>query len=199
MSKKIRLLIIGLFLFHVSFGQGKKNLMFSFGIGVISSPANHRIQAPSLGMSYFLNTNYIISNHYTIAIDYTSGSHEYTSNIYDSSTSLLASKIQLRALSLIFKYKILDKNYFSIDIGTGFSLLHSLHRHPIYEGIKDNLSFKEMRFFKHTDLAFPFKLEFNFSLASNWTLGVDSGLFLAPVTYPLVGISLCPRLSYIIK
>lgn len=204
--KTILFLFLFFFVILLTQAQDKKDLMISLGIGIINTPENNTFKSPQIGIGYTFDADYFISKKHIFSISYTSGNHEYISNYVTSlfpstSTDYLSKSIlRYRAFSLMYKYRIINTNRFSIALGTGLSLLTEIRRFPRYEfdnGLNTWL-FKTFDSGGGTDLAFPLKAEISYNLSNRWAIGLVGGGFIMP-DYPILATHLIPRITFIIK
>ncbi|SFF56542.1 hypothetical protein [Thermoflexibacter ruber] len=185
------------------YAQERKDLMLSLGIGLFTSPEGKRFESPQIGGGYALDINYFITERHILSSNYTSGRHEYMFNPYRQGTpplsSVPASDSEFRIFSLMYKYRIINVERFSITLGTGLNLMTEIRRFPIYELRNGDLFFQSFSDVGTTDLAFPFKGEFSFNIANRWAVGLEGGIFLMPTVHPWSGFHLFPRVSYIFR
>lgn len=191
-----------------SYAQDSKDLIISLGVGVIGSPAGKRFDTPSTGIGYALDMSYFMTQRHIIAFNYTSGNHKYTETYLRSwlpaSMIVPTSTTEFRIFSLLYKYRILSIERFSLALGTGLSLQTDVRVSPDYykrditTGMLVDYSYA-FRASGNTDLSFPFKAEISFNLSRHWAIGVESGIFLMPTVYPWVGAHFIPRISYIFR
>ncbi len=203
-----KLLVYSLFLALIGlkislFAQDRKDLMISLGVGSLGSPVGKSFNSPTVGIGYALDMSYLITQRHIISSNYTSGNHDYTEPSLRTSLPIqlipATSQIEFRILSLLYKYRVINIERFSLALGTGLSLQTFIKRIPDYKfenGLMTSLSYM---YVGTTDLAFPLKAEFSFNLSRNWAIGLESGIFLMPTVNPWSGVHLLPRLSYIFR
>lgn len=197
-----KLIILFLLASNFAFAQDHKDLMISLGIGMIGSPSGRYFKSPEVGLGYAIDANYFIKKRHIFSLNYTTGNHEYVSRFNEDISKSTAvsffpiSKVEFRSFSLMYKYRLIDINRFSMALGTGLGILTHLSRFPLYEENNNFWQFQSFAFAGSSNLAFPFKAELSFNISQHWTVGVESGIFLMP-DFPWSGFHLLPRVSYI--
>jgi hypothetical protein len=154
-----------------------------------------------LDMSYFITRRHIIS------FNHTAGEHDYTEPtlryLLPANMIRPSSIGRFRVFSLMYKYRIINIERFSLALGTGFSFQTNTALSPDFykrDGFGNLIDYSwGLRSSGNTDLAFPFKAEFSFNLSPHWAIGFESGIFLMPRVYPWSGAHFLPRVSYIFR
>lgn len=175
--------------------QDKKDLSISLSTGLFNSPYYEKADA---GVFYGLGFDYHITKRHVIAAGYQAGKHEYFDDILSNTNSGINSKgtnaeARYYTFSLTYKYKLLDHHKFSIIPGAGAGIM-TLTRD--YQYAENNSTY--LRTSSWSDLVFPITLDINFQLSKNWLIGLTSGFLIHP-DYPILGLHVGPRLSYVLK
>lgn len=207
--KNLCFVIISIFIFQTNtLAQERKDLMFSFSVGSVGSPASKRFDSPKIGIGYALDMSYFITARHIISLNYTSGTHEYIEPYLRSwlPTSMIppTSSVEFRIFSLLYKYRVLRLERFSLALGTGLSLQTEIARSPDF--YKRDFSTGTLIDYSYTfgsigstDLSFPFKAEMSFNLSPHWAIGLESGIYYMPTIYPWSAVHFLPRVSYIFR
>jgi len=194
--KQISIALIATLSTITSFAQDRKDLTVSVGVGKMSSPYYLNADA---GEFFSIDLGYQLSKRQTLSANYNAGRHNYYDNVLSNISepfkeSTTNSKVSYNTFSIIYKYKVLDKKIFSVNIGAGAGLMTETRQYPYTEGNSSN--FRETSI--TGDIVFPVVLEFDFKLSEHFKLGLAGGFFVEP-DYPIVNFYAGPRFSYVIK
>ena len=193
--------LIGIFLLCVAsytMAQDKKDLAISFSTGYFNSPYYKNAHKRAF---YEFSTDYHLSKKHILSVDYLAGKHDYLdeilSNTPPSQYLWLPKGTNAEAIystfSVMYKFKIVDTKKFSIVPGAGAGILTHSRTYPY--STSTSLWFDTSSW---SDLVFPVTLDVNYKLSMHWQIGLTSGFLIHP-DFPILGLHLGPKLSYIIK
>jgi hypothetical protein len=179
-------------------GQEKKDLAISLSTGIMNSPyydnSHSRVFA---GVTF----DYHISKRQLLSVNYFAGSHDYFDNTLSNTPASwylvnpkgTNARAFYNTFSVSYKYKILNHSNFSIVPGVGVGFMTHTREYPYTEGT--SLTFKTSSW---SDLVFPITLDINYKITKNCQLGLTGGFLIHP-DYPILGLHIGPKLTYILK
>jgi hypothetical protein len=198
MKTTLLTVVAGLFCTTLS-AQDKKDLQVSFSAGAFNSPYYtndiHR-------EFYNIDFDYFISKRHIISSSFMSGHHRYFDDVlsnnavpitrpgYEDNANATADYL---TFSVMYKYKILSDKKLSLNIGAGAGIMTQTKTYPFTDG--NSVDFRESGW---TDLVFPVRAELDYRFAKHFLFGFITGLYIHP-DFPVLGVHLGPRLSYLIK
>jgi len=197
-----KILFTALFFAHfVVFGQERKDLVLSVGLGVANLTPNNSVQSPSQGTSFSLDFDYYLGKrhvlsmgyyfaHNTYYYDYTYGTN-YPKNEYQNSDNYLSN------FGLCYKFKLIDKARFSFLVGTGLYAEAHIWRYPVLYPAHNSTYSTTVERSGNIDLGFLFRLETNYWISSRWAIGLQGGVYYKPQS--VVSSFIQPKISFCIK
>jgi hypothetical protein len=155
--------------------QDKKDLCFSFAIGPSISFEYKNPKAnnfKSFDMDYYFQRRHILSSNYYCG----ENTLPPVERLYSEQSA------HYTAISLLYKYRVIDKPKFSFLAGTGWGMLsHGIDTLDIWK-----------------DYVIPIRVECIFNLSNHINASLIGGFFIMP-DIPVVSYYLGPRISYVFK
>jgi hypothetical protein len=201
MHKQIISILFTLFFVGQVLGQDKKDLKISLATGLFNSKYYTNAKSRQF---YNLGFDYSITKKHSIGTDFISGQHRYYDNIRVTSPIPLSTpgyethtnaEARSTFFSIIYKYRLFDRNKLSAKIGTGISIINESYTYPV-DTPNGGFTFETSG--GKGDLCFPLRVDIDFQLSKTVQLGIIGGTYVYP-DYPLVGQHLGIKLSYILK
>lgn len=175
MTKLLLLILYFTFCSSWVFSQNKKDLSFSFAYGPSISFEYKNPKAKnfkSFDMDYYFQRRHIISANYYTGFN----SLPPTTNLGYSQSA------HYTAISVLYKYRLIDQPKFSFLAGTGWGTLdHGIDTTRIWSGY-----------------VIPIRFEFIFQLSNHINASLIGGFFIIP-DIPVVSYYVGPRISYVFK
>ena len=184
-----------------AFSQVKRDLAVSFGMGIFNSPYYTNAQQREF---YSLDFDYHIGNRHILSTNFLKGKHRYYDSTHSNNAVPLSTPgyednantdADYLTFSVLYKYKVINKKRFSVDLGAGAGIMTQIILFPFSDGTNVDINFRESTW---TDLVFPIRLDADYKLSNHFKLGLLGGLYFHP-DYPILGYHSGFRLSYIIK
>ncbi len=181
---------------YALFGQEKNDLAVSGSAGIFNSPYYDKAHA---GSFYGLSFDYYLSQRHILTTSYLAGNHNYYDDILSNTTHYIRisdgtnSQVTYNTFSVLYKYKIVNKYKISIVPGIGAGIMTHTREYPY--AYDQTTTFNTSSW---SDLVFPISLEINYSIFNRWQLGITGGFLIHP-DYPVLGLHIGPKFSYIIK
>lgn len=178
--------------------QYRKDLAVSLSTGYFNSP--YYLNAHKRAF-YGFSADYHLSKRHVLSTNYLAGGHDYFDNVLSNVPATrylrLPKKTNAEAtyqtFSVVYKYKIVNQAKFSVVPGAGAGIMTHSRTYPVSNAT--SLWFTSSSW---SSLVFPVSLDVNYNLFSNWQVGLTSGFLIHP-DFPVLGLHLGPKLSYIIK
>lgn len=178
--------------------QERKDLAISFSTGYFNSPYYKNAHKRAF---YGFSADYHLSKRHILSVNYLAGKHEYLDDILSNtppSQYLVLPKgtnaeATYSTFSIMYKFKIVNETKFSIVPGAGAGIMTHSRTYPYSNAT--SLWFNTSSW---SDLVFPVTLDVNYKLFTNWQIGITSGFLIHP-DFPVLGLHLGPKLSYIIR
>ncbi len=197
--RKLSTFLFLVFLFQIAFAQEKKDLSLSFSAGAFNSPYYKNAHT---GGFYNFGAEYHLSKDHSLSFDFLGGRHTYYDDILsDKNVAETYSGIQntnARTLYTVFtisyKYKFINKNKFSLVPGTGVGIMTHSRNYP---SSKENGGTTILTT-SFSDLVFPVTLDINYEVFKNFQIGATSGFLIHP-DFPVLGLHIGPKFSYVLK
>lgn len=201
MNTKCFVLILLTISFSQSYGQDKKDLKISLSAGLFNSSYYTNSKPRQF---YNFGFDYSITKRHIISTDFISGQHQYYDSIrvttpiplttpgYEKHTNAEA---RTTVFSVLYKYKLLDKTKFSVNVGTGLGIITKTLTYPV-DIPNGGFTFETSG--GKGDLCFPLRLDMDYQILKNFQSGIIAGIYVYP-DYPLVGEHLGIRISYIVR
>jgi len=195
MKKKSIIFVLVLSAF-TAFGQDKKDLGISISGGILNSPYFYKSYR---GNFFSVGFDYHISERHIIAANFLAGEHRYFENelsnvpSYDVDRNGRNATAIYKTFSVVYKYKLINNNKFSLIPGIGAGVLTNTYVYPHKHGSSTVFNTSTW-----SDLAFPVTLDINYKVFKQWQLGLTSGFLIEP-DFPILALHIGPKLTYIIK
>lgn len=198
--RKLSTFICLVFLFNIASAQDKKDLSLSFSAGFFNSPYYKRAHT---GGFYKFGAGYHLSKNHALSFEFLGGRHTYYDDIL-SDKNAAESMIGIHnntnsftlytVFSISYKYKVINKNKFSLVPGVGAGIMTHSQKYPssMYNG---GITMVTTSF---SDLVFPVSLDINYEILKNFQIGVTSGFLIHP-DFPVLGLHIGPKISYVLK
>lgn len=183
----------------VLFGQDKKDLSISLSTGIFNSPYYTNDKGRFF---YALDFGYQLSRRHNISTNFTAGKHQYFDDVhsnnavpittpgYEQNRNGLAEYI---IFSILYKYHFISGKRWSLNAGAGAGIMTQTVEFPYTEG--NMVDFRQSSW---TDIAFPVRLDIDYHLSRLFKIGVTGGFYVHP-DYPVLGLHIGPRISYVVK
>lgn len=196
--KAILIFIVFSCLTFSTIAQDRKDLAISVSTGYLNSPY---YKSAHKGAFYGFSTDYHLSKKHVLSVNYLAGKHIYFDDVLSNVPAWRYLRLPketnaeatYNTFSLTYKFKIVNKAKFSIVPGAGAGIMTHSQTYPISNAT--SLWFTSSSW---SSLVFPVTLDVNYKLYTNWQIGLTSGFLIHP-DFPVLGLHLGPRLSYIIK
>lgn len=185
----------------VTFSQNKKDLKISLATGIFNSSYYTNAKPRQF---YNLGFDYIVTKRHLISADYISGQHRNYDNVRASNPIPLTTpgyekhtnaEARCMVFSVLYKYKLLNKKYFSITAGTGLGIITESLSYPV-ELANGGFTFQTSG--GKGNLSFPLRVDIDYQILKQFQIGILGGMYIYP-DYPLAGQHLGIRFSYILK
>ena len=190
--------IVFSFLTFSTMAQDKKDLAISLSTGFFNSPYYNNAHKKAF---YGFSADYHLSKKHVLSVNYLAGKHDYLDDILTNTPSTQYLRLPkgtnaeatYSTFSVMYKFKIVNEARFSIVPGAGAGILTHSQTYPY--STPTSMSFNTSTW---SDLVFPVTLDVNYKLFTHWQIGLTSGFLIHP-DFPILGLHLGPKLSYIIK
>ena len=195
MIKHISLAFLFIVLILTSFAQERKDLVIGISGGKLTSPYYSK---NTIGSYYGIDFDYYLSKQHILSVNYNYGEHRYYDKILSTDPSYhredgTNATAGYQTFSVLYKNKFLHSKQITGAIGTGVGIMTYSNEYPVVTST-GSIFRKSV----NTDLVFPVRLEFDYSLPKNFRFGLIGGFFIHP-DFPILAYHLGPRLSYVIR
>lgn len=193
--KQITLMLITLLAIQSSYGQERKDLVVSIAAGKLTSP--YYLES-KLGKFFSIDFDCHVSKRHILSANYNDGGHNYYDNELSTFPGYISSdgtnaKAKYHTFSLLYKYKFLNKKAISGIVGTGAGMMTHSRMYPFSTG--NGFNFRESVW---SDLVFPVRLEFDYSISKSFRVGLIGGLYVHP-DFPVLAYHVGPRIGYMLQ
>lgn len=178
--------------------QDRKDLAISLSTGYLNSPYYENAHK---GAFYGFSADYQLSKKQIFSVSYLSGKHVYFDDVLSNVPAWRYLRLpkgtnaeaSYNTFSVMYKFKILNKAKYSIVPGAGAGIMTHSQIYPVSDAT--SLWFTSSSW---SSLVFPITLDVNYKLFTHWQIGLTSGFLIHP-DFPILGLHLGPKISYIIK
>jgi len=197
--KTITLTIFILFSSWTAFTQSKKDVTIAFGIGAFNSPYYENAHKREF---YNFDFDYHIESRHILSANFLKGSHRFYDNVHSNNAVPLNtpgyednanSEADYFTFSVLYKYKLVNSNKISVNLGAGAGIMTQVILFPYTQG--NMVDFRQSSW---TNLVFPLRMETDYRIAKHFKVGLLAGFYINP-NYAVLGNHLGLRLSYILK
>lgn len=199
LMKKLSILICFSFFLQDGYSQDKKDLVLSFNAGVFNSPYYKK---SSEGEFYKAGGEHFLSKNHSLSFDFLGARHFYYDDDIDKNSAVPVtgsgntnSQALYTIFSISYKYKVINKNKFSVVPGVGAGIMTHSRKYPA--SIPNDGGIRVLTS-TLSDLVFPVSLDIQYEVVRNFQIGITSGFFVHP-DYPVLGWHVGPGFSYILK
>ena len=186
-------------MFQIAQAQDKKDLSLSFSAGAFNSPYYKNAHT---GGFYNFGAQYHLSKNHSLSFDFLGGRHTYYDDILSDKNAAESykdihntnSKTLYTAFNISYKFRVINKKKLSVFPGAGVGIMTHSRDYPSTK-TNGGITILTTTF---SDLVFPVTLDINYEVIQNFQIGATGGFLVHP-DFPVLGLHVGPKITYVLK